>query len=94
MSTPVASVKPSMIWLEEFITSLTSLEELPSPYMTILSVWASGAAAFLTTSGSAVRYISRTDASPIFFWASAFFSIASASARPTARIPSASFILA
>ena len=45
---------------------------------------------FFTTSGSACRYISRMEASPIFFCASAFFSIASASARPLARIHSAS----
>ena len=89
-SSPVDSRTPSITWLAEDMTSLTSLVELPSPYMTIRSVWARGEAAFLTTSGRALRYISSTDASPIFFWASAFFSMASASARPLARIPSAS----
>ena len=88
------SFTPSMTWLAEDMTSLTSLVELPSPYMTIRSVWARGAAAFLTTSGRASRYISSTEASPIFFWASAFFSMASASARPLARMPSASCSMA
>lgn len=37
-SIPVASFIPSMIWLEDCMTSFTRREELPSPYMTILSV--------------------------------------------------------
>ena len=37
-SRPVASDRPSMTWLEDCITSRSSLVELPSPYMTILSV--------------------------------------------------------
>ena len=53
-----------------------------------------GIAAFFTTSGRACRYISRTEASPIFFCASAFRSMASASARPLARIPAASCSIA
>ena len=93
-SSPVDSFTPSITWLALVITSLTSFVELPSPYMTMRSVWDSGAAEFLTTSGRALRYISSTDASPIFFWASAFFSMASASAKPLARIPSASCSMA
>jgi len=66
-SMPVDSFIPSIIWFALFITSRTTFVELPSPYITILSVRERGDAAFLTTSGRAVRYISRTDASPIFF---------------------------
>ena len=91
---PVDSFMPSMTWLALDMTSLIRRVELPSPYITILSVCASGIAAFLTTSGNALRYISNTDASPILRCASAFFSMASASARPLARIPAASCSIA
>ena len=70
--------------------SRVSLALLPSPYMVILSTFVSGSAAFFTTSGRALKYISSTAALPIFVMASAFFSMPSASATALARMASAS----
>ena len=92
MSIPVASFTDSNTFAITAGTfPATSLTPFEFPPITVtLSIALIGSATFLATSGKTFTSISTIAACPYFFIASAFLSIASASANPFALIASAS----